>query len=106
MSEVRLKSILDNDFYKILQVKYYYFSGLAARLKVPSSQDPAPLIEEALKQQKRAYLLEENAAYIQNKLTISPHTVKSHIYSIYRKLDIHSQQKLMDFVEDYPTETQ
>ena len=43
-----------------------------------------------------------NAAYIQNKLTISPHTVKSHIYSIYRKTDIHSQQSLMDFVEDYP----
>ena len=43
-----------------------------------------------------------NAAYIQNKLCISPHTVKSHIYSIYRKLDIHSQQKLMDFVEAYP----
>lgn len=42
-----------------------------------------------------------NAAYIQNKLTISPHTVKSHIYSIYRKLDIHSQQKLMDFIEEY-----
>ena len=38
-----------------------------------------------------------NAAYIQNKLTISPHTVKSHIYSIYRKTDIHSQQSLMDF---------
>lgn len=45
-----------------------------------------------------------NAAYIQAKLTISPHTVKSHIYSIYRKLDIHSQQKLMDFVEEYPLE--
>lgn len=45
-----------------------------------------------------------NAAYIQNKLTISPHTVKSHIYSIYRKLDIHSQQKLMDFIEEYPVE--
>lgn len=43
-----------------------------------------------------------NAAYIQNKLCISPHTVKSHIYNIYRKLDIHSQQKLMDFVEAYP----
>lgn len=43
-----------------------------------------------------------NAAYIQNKLTISPHTVKSHIYSIYRKTDIHSQQSLMDFIEDYP----
>lgn len=45
-----------------------------------------------------------NAAYIQNKLTISPHTVKSHIYSIYRKLDIHSQQKLMDFIEEYPVD--
>ncbi len=43
-----------------------------------------------------------NAAYLQEKLCISPHTVKSHIYSIYRKLDIHSQQKLMDFIEDYP----
>lgn len=43
-----------------------------------------------------------NAAYIQNKLTISPHTVKSHIYSIYRKTDIHSQQSLMDFVEEFP----
>lgn len=43
-----------------------------------------------------------NAAYIQEALTISPHTVKSHIYNIYRKLDIHSQQKLMDFVEDFP----
>ena len=46
-----------------------------------------------------------NAAYIQNKLTISPHTVKSHIYNIYRKVDIHSQQNLMDFVETYPLET-
>lgn len=45
-----------------------------------------------------------NAAYIQNQLTISPHTVKSHIYSIYRKTDIHSQQKLMDFVEEFPLE--
>lgn len=43
-----------------------------------------------------------NAAYIQEELIISPHTVKSHIYNIYRKLDIHSQQKLMDFVEDFP----
>lgn len=46
-----------------------------------------------------------NAGYIQEKLTISPHTVKSHIYSIYRKIDIHSQQKLMDFVQDYPLDS-
>ena len=43
-----------------------------------------------------------NAAYIQEALVISPHTVKSHIYNIYRKVDIHSQQKLMDFVEEFP----
>ena len=43
-----------------------------------------------------------NASWIQEELTISPHTVKSHIYNIYRKLDIHSQQKLMDFVESFP----
>ncbi|MCI9129931.1 MAG: helix-turn-helix transcriptional regulator [Eggerthellaceae bacterium] len=43
-----------------------------------------------------------NAAWIQEQLVISPHTVKSHIYNIYRKLDIHSQQKLMSFVEEFP----
>jgi DNA-binding CsgD family transcriptional regulator len=45
-----------------------------------------------------------NASHIQKELYISPHTAKSHIYNIYRKLNIHSQQKLMDFVEEYPVE--
>lgn len=45
-----------------------------------------------------------NAAWIQEQLVISPHTVKSHIYNIYRKLDIHSQQKLMSFVEEFPVD--
>jgi DNA-binding CsgD family transcriptional regulator len=45
-----------------------------------------------------------NASHIQKELIVSPHTAKSHIYNIYRKLDIHSQQKLMDFVEEYPVE--
>jgi DNA-binding CsgD family transcriptional regulator len=47
-----------------------------------------------------------NANYIQKELCVSPHTAKSHIYNIYRKLDIHSQQKLMDFIEEYPVEVQ
>ena len=50
-----------------------------------------------------AYLARgRKASWIQEELTISPHTVKSHIYNIYRKIDIHSQQKLMSFVEEFP----
>lgn len=36
---------------------------------------------------------------IADTLCISPSTVKSHCYSIYRKLGIHSQQKLIELVE-------
>lgn len=40
-----------------------------------------------------------NAAYIQEQLVVSPHTVKSHVYNIYKKLDVHSQQQLIDLVD-------
>ncbi|WP_180326680.1 helix-turn-helix transcriptional regulator [Raoultibacter phocaeensis] len=40
-----------------------------------------------------------NASYIAQKFTISTHTAKSHIYNIYNKLSIHSQQELLDIVE-------
>lgn len=40
-----------------------------------------------------------NADYIARILCIAPSTVKTHIKSIYRKLDIHSQQNLMDIIE-------
>ncbi len=40
-----------------------------------------------------------NAEYIQNALFISNHTVKTHIANIYRKLDVHSAQELLDVVE-------
>lgn len=42
-----------------------------------------------------------NAAFIQQKLVISPHTVKSHMYNIYGKLGVHSQQEILDLVESY-----
>lgn len=41
-----------------------------------------------------------NAAYIQDKLCISRSTVKTHISHIYRKLDIHSQQELLNMIEE------
>jgi len=45
-----------------------------------------------------------NSAYIENELGISQNTVKTHIRKVYNKLDIHSQQNLMDFIESYPIE--
>lgn len=45
-----------------------------------------------------------NAAFIQDKLCISKSTAKTHINHIYRKLDIHTQQELLNMVEDRPSE--
>ena len=42
-----------------------------------------------------------DAEYIQNALVISNHTVKTHRCHIYSKLDIHSQQELLDLIEGY-----
>lgn len=42
-----------------------------------------------------------NAEHIAEQLVVSLATAKSHIYHIYRKLDIGSQQHLMSIVEDY-----
>lgn len=38
--------------------------------------------------------------HIQGKLCISGHTVKSHIYNIYRKMGIGSREELLDAVEN------
>lgn len=40
-----------------------------------------------------------NRKFISEELTVSEETIKSHVYSIYRKLGIHSQQELLDLVE-------
>lgn len=40
-----------------------------------------------------------NAAYVQEKLCITHSTAKSHIYRIYRKLNIHTQHELLAMVE-------
>lgn len=47
-----------------------------------------------------------NLKYIADELCISGHTVKTHIYHIYRKLDIHSQQDLIDLVESVSASTE
>ena len=40
-----------------------------------------------------------NAEYIQNALTISNYTARTHIANVYRKCDVHSLQELIDKVE-------
>ena len=40
-----------------------------------------------------------NAEYIENTLVISNHTAKAHIYNVYKKIGVHSQQDLIDLIE-------
>ncbi len=40
-----------------------------------------------------------NAKHVQERLSISDHTVRAHIYNIYRKVDVHSKQELIDLIE-------
>ncbi len=40
-----------------------------------------------------------NAEFIQKALVISNHTVKTHIYNIYKKMDVHSLQDLLDILD-------
>lgn len=41
-----------------------------------------------------------NAAYIQEQLYISEGTARTHMRHIYRKLDVHTQQELIDMIDD------
>ncbi|MBQ3106569.1 MAG: helix-turn-helix transcriptional regulator [Eggerthellaceae bacterium] len=45
-----------------------------------------------------------NADYITEKLVISPHTAKAHIYNVYQKVGVHSRPELMDLVESVEIE--
>ncbi|WP_080801766.1 helix-turn-helix transcriptional regulator [Arabiibacter massiliensis] len=43
-----------------------------------------------------------NGPFIQEKLVLSRNTVKTHVANIYAKLDVHSQQELIDLVQQEP----
>lgn len=57
-------------YYRMLLVKLHYFSGVTFRLKIPVTENPAPLIEQALAEQQKALALEKTAAWIYNELGI------------------------------------
>jgi DNA-binding CsgD family transcriptional regulator len=42
-----------------------------------------------------------STSYIEKVLVISEHTVKAHIYNIYRKTNVHHRQELIELIEQY-----
>ena len=60
----------DNELYHILQVDQHYFAGVAARLKIPTVEDPKPLLAISMTEQLEALKLDSNAANIHNELGI------------------------------------
>lgn len=79
---------------------------------VPPEKARAGRFKRACEQVANRYLLSKketevlfllakgrNAAYIQEQLYISEGTARTHMRHIYKKLDIHTQQELMDLVE-------
>jgi DNA-binding CsgD family transcriptional regulator len=54
------------------------------------------------KQEERVFIMlarGRNYRHVAEELYVSIHTVKTHVYHIYKKLGIHSQQELIDMVE-------
>jgi len=57
-----------NRLQRILQVDQHYFAGVAARVKIPTVEDPKELIATAFTEQQKALELDDNAANIQNEM--------------------------------------
>jgi len=71
MFAVALKLCGNDKYYSTkAEVFLHYFTGLALRLKIPLTDNPGPLIAQALDEQKKALALEEYAAYIYNELGV------------------------------------
>ncbi|MDR0513914.1 MAG: LuxR C-terminal-related transcriptional regulator [Coriobacteriaceae bacterium] len=43
-----------------------------------------------------------STSYIEEILVVSEHTIKAHIYGIYRKANVHSRQELIEMIERHP----
>jgi DNA-binding CsgD family transcriptional regulator len=51
----------------------------------------------------RLLLKGRDIRYIMNKFVISRATAKTHVYNLYKKLDIHSRSELLDLIEQPPS---
>ncbi len=54
--------------YRPLQIDKYYFGSVAARVKIPTVENPDTLIDKAFVELRKALLVEKNAAFIYNEL--------------------------------------
>lgn len=82
MIKLAMNLLNKNEYlYRILEVKYHYFSGVVYRLKIPAAQEFQTLIDSSLTEQLIAYKLEPNAAYINNELGILYKINKDYITS-------------------------
>lgn len=59
-----------------------------------------PRQEEMLVMLAKGY----STSFMQDALVVSGHTVKAHIYNIYRKVDVHSRQELIERLETFKQE--
>lgn len=55
---------------RILEVKQYYFAGVATRLKMFTSKNPASVLKEALVWEQKALALEKNGSFIYNEIGV------------------------------------
>lgn len=70
-----------NPLHQVLKVKYHYFAGVAARLKIPLEDNADKLLDTAMREQLAALKLLENAAYIHNELGILYRYKKDYVTS-------------------------
>jgi DNA-binding CsgD family transcriptional regulator len=64
--------------------------------KVVETYELSPRQHEVLRLLSRG----RNAKYLQETFYISRSTAKAHIYNIYKRLEVHSQQELIDLIEN------
>ncbi|MBL7726574.1 MAG: hypothetical protein JNM68_02765, partial [Dinghuibacter sp.] len=73
MFSVAIKLAQGNEYLvKMLQVKKHYFSGVAARIKIPLTvpEKQKALLQQAMEEQRKALLLEEHLACIYNEMGV------------------------------------
>ncbi len=99
-----------------LKLRTFSFEATIAGIEMPEVPAEAPVREDTFDERCKAIGAEHglteretelftmmahgrNASFIEEHFVISRNTVKTHVKRIYKKLDVHSQQELIDLAE-------